>query len=188
MRPLIEAIEAGAHVECAVMPALIVGGGAINLRDRGRPGAGGQRLGPGECQVHGRASGVIRHPRHIPQAPEVLLVHTRVELGLAWVARFGGKAAHIGHRPIRSITIKHLQTVALRTQRRLYPGERPGSVQRQQAFGGGITVEWVTGEVVGAGVANVLLDARINRSQIDHVPGSRLGTGHARQDAAQQQQ
>ena len=189
MRALIEAVETGAHVHGAVVPALVVRGRAIDGGGGGRPGVGGQGVRAGHGQIDGAAFGVIGHPGHIAQAPEVLLVHPWVELGLAWVARLGGEAPHVGDRAAGSIAVEDLQTVAFGAQSRLHPGQGLGGVDRQQAFRRRITVERVPGEVVGAGVADILRDARIDRAQVHHVfgPGfGRLaGTDEAGQGEAQ---
>ncbi|MNL69839.1 hypothetical protein D3C87_1947520 [compost metagenome] len=78
---------------------------------------------------------------------------------------------HVGNRTAGSITVEYLQAVALGAQCLLYPGEGKGRVQRQQALRRGVAVERVPGEVMRAGIADVLLDARIDRAQIHHVLG-----------------
>ncbi|MNI84427.1 hypothetical protein D3C73_1413330 [compost metagenome] len=62
----------------------------------------------------------------------------------------------------------------------MHPAEGLGGLPGQQALGRFVTVERVTGEIVGAGITDVLLDARSDGAQIHHVLGLRLGTGEAR--------
>ncbi|MNP30840.1 hypothetical protein D3C76_1239350 [compost metagenome] len=186
MRSLIKAIEPCAHVEGAVVPALAIGCGAIHRRGRRCPGIGGQGAGAGHRQVDGVAPGMIGYASHVTQAPEVLLVDPWIELGLERITRLGGEAPHVRHRTGRSIAVEHLQAVTLGFQRGLHPGEGFGGVHRQQALRRLITLERMPGEVVGAGVADVLLDARINGAQVHHVLGL-WRVGHARCGEAQAQ-
>ncbi|MNP39194.1 hypothetical protein D3C76_1327580 [compost metagenome] len=146
------------------MPTLTIRCRAIDWRGRWRPGVGGQGVRSRHAQVDGAAFGVIRYARHIAQAPEVLLIHPWIEFGLKRIARLSGEAPHVRDRATGAIAIEHLQAIALRPQCRLYPGEGFGGILRQQALGRFITLERVPGEVVGAGITNVLFDTRIDRA------------------------